>query len=96
MENAAKPRRMVDGTDAAKKLIIEIGRVRQENLRLRLALKPFADAINDMEDEAHRALQVGGYIPVDMDDLDVAIHLPCTITIGHLKAARAALTTEAA
>ena len=95
MENAAKQKRMarnlVDGTEVATALLAEIDRVRRENVRLRAALEPFADAIDEAEMEAHEALQVGGYVPVDMDDLNITTYFPATVTVGHLKAARAAL-----
>jgi hypothetical protein len=48
------------------------------------ALKPFADMLSDREQEAHEALQVGGYVPLDPD-------FPIEVPIAWLEAARAAL-----
>lgn len=51
------------------------------------ALRPFADAISAREDEAHRAIQFGGYIPCEDEFKDDEFGLTC----ANLRAARSVL-----
>jgi hypothetical protein len=57
----------------------------------RAALEPFAEVLNAAEEEAGIAAGVGGYIPLDLDELNIVDHFPGTITVGDLKRATHAL-----
>lgn len=68
-------------------LVAERDALAAEVARMREALKPFAQAISDREDEAHRAIQMGCLVPCDDDFRDDEYGLSC----GALRRARAAL-----
>ena len=59
---------------------------------LRAALEPFAKQHKEIEEEAHRALQFGGYLPIDQPDISIDMWATNGLTWKHLTDARAALT----
>jgi len=66
-------------------------RAEADSRRLVAALKPFAKQHEEIENEAHEALQVGGYLPIDLPDISIDMWAAAGLTWKHLTDARAAI-----